>query len=255
MAKKPNIQYGSPNGGVQPSTGSSKPKGVIIAVGAAIAVALIAIIVFAVQDGGGEGVNNTAFQPVTITGESLPALSDSGADPAIGMTIPTIVGKDFDGNTVELKPGEPTVVVIMAHWCAHCQQEIPSIVKWTNAGDLSSDVKVVGISTAVNESNGNFPPASWLQREAWTFPTIADSKRNESLGALGVSGYPTMIAVRADGTVGLRMSGEQPLSAAQQLWAAALGEEPSTTDTIAPGPSSDATEDLPDEVATTTTAP
>ena len=75
-------------------------------------------------------------------------------------------------------------------------------------------------------------------------------------GAERVADWPRISAtVRADGTVGLRMSGEQPLSAAQQLWAAALGEEPSTTDTIAPGPSSDATEDLPDEVATTTTAP
>ena len=63
MAKKPNIQYGSPNGGVQPSTGNSKPKGVIIAVGAAIAVALADLAAVGIVPRPGRGDDSLLADP------------------------------------------------------------------------------------------------------------------------------------------------------------------------------------------------
>lgn len=253
MSKRPKIEYGSPAGGTQPAAAKAGgPKGGIIAIGAAVGALLIVLVVFAVRDGGGNDQNNTAFQSATVEGTSLPQMEGSGlvstGDAAQGMTVPTVIGKDFDGNEVRLEPGKPTVAVVMAHWCPHCQAEIPKIVEWSGAGDLSDEVQIIGISSAANESQGNFPPASWLAKENWTFPVIVDTRGMSVQKALGISSYPGMIAIRADGTVAMRASGELPLAEAQRLWSAALGTSSGET---TPG---DTTADTTADTTTTTAA-
>ncbi|NLA35023.1 MAG: TlpA family protein disulfide reductase [Actinobacteria bacterium] len=237
MAKKSQIQYGSPAGGTTTAAkaddGAGKPKGLLIAGAVALLAVIIVIAVFAVQDGGGSGVNKTSFSPeITIGGDALPALPEGGVDEAIGKTIPTIAGKDFDLKDVELTTGEPTFIVVMAHWCSHCQAEIPKIVDGVNNGDLSKDVKIFGVSTHVDEARGNFPPASWLDKENWTFPVLLDNRTRDAAAALGISGYPGLIAVNADGVVVDRASGEQTLEKLQSMFAAALGESTSDSDSV-----------------------
>lgn len=229
MAKKSQIQYGSPAGGATTAAkadAGGKPKGALIAGAVALLAVVIVIAVFAVKDGGGSGVNKTSFSPeITISGEALPAMPEAGVDEAIGKTIPTIAGKDFDLKDIELTTGEPTFIVVMAHWCSHCQAEIPKIVEGVDNGDLSKDVKIFGLSTHVEEARGNFPPASWLDKERWTFPVLLDNRTRDAAAALGVSGYPGLIAVNADGVVVDRASGEQTLERLQTMFAAALGTE------------------------------
>ena len=48
-------------------------------------------------------------------------------------------------------------------------------------------------------------------------PTIADSSDNAAMEALGVSGFPFIVAVDADGKVVARVSGEQPVEALDAL--------------------------------------
>lgn len=235
--KKAKIQYGEPSAHKGSGKGGGRtdkptvaggsdggPMGAKIAIAAAVVVALIVIIVFAVQDGGGEGTNTTAFQPATVTGAALPAMTDGGSDPALGAPIPTITGKSFDGTTVEIKPGKPMVVAVLAHWCPHCQAEVPKIVEWQANGDLPKDVQVIGVSTRAEEARGNFPPASWLEREGWKNKVLADTPRDDVMTALGVTGFPTLVAIKADGTVALRGSGEMELAQVKDLFDAALGK-------------------------------
>ena len=54
-------------------------------------------------------------------------------DPAIGKTVPTLTGKSvYDGGAVTIGPdtggGKPQVIVFVAHWCPHCQAEVPRLV-------------------------------------------------------------------------------------------------------------------------------
>lgn len=229
--KKSKVQYGTPAPGAPgaPRTGDNGPMGAKIAIGAAVVAVLVTIIVFAVQDGGGDKRNNVAFAPVTVTGTDLPAMpSDGGAlpanDPAIGVTIPTISGTSFAGSDVEIKPGKPQIIAVLAHWCPHCQAEVPKIVEWQASGDLPKSVSVTAISTAADEAKGNFPPASWLEKEEWTNPVIIDSADSKGLNAMGATGFPTLVAVTADGKVALRGSGELTLDQVQALANAALGK-------------------------------
>lgn len=232
---------GKSNAGAGASGGN--PMGAKIAIGAALLVVLITVIVFAVQDGGGDSNNKVAFQSATVTGDALPDLGEGAADPAVGQTIPTIVGKSFDGSKVEIKPGGPQIIAVLAHWCPHCQSEVPKIAQWQADGELDSKVKITGVSTAADESRGNFPPASWLEKEEWKNPTMVDTPTSAVLNALGVTGFPTLIAVKDDGTVALRLSGELSLDQVKSLASAALGEAvepveetPGTTPITSPVP-------------------
>ena len=64
-------------------------------------------------------------------GEVLPRLDASlAADPAVGMTAPTITASYFDNSetTIDFADGQPRVVMFMAHWCPHCQAEVTALV-------------------------------------------------------------------------------------------------------------------------------
>lgn len=249
---KSKIQYGTPAPGAPGSPkrpGEGGPMGAKIAIGAAIAVVLVAVIVFAVKDGGGDNQNKVAFQPATVTGATLPNLPDDGsADPAVGQQIPTVVGKSFDGSKVEIKGGEPQLIAFIAHWCRHCQAEVPLIAGW-QADDSLGDIKITGVSTAADETRGNFPPASWLEKESWKNETLVDDPTSKVLNAFGATSFPTIVAVKADGTVALRLTGELTLDQVKQLVDAAEGKE------VAPVDSTTDTTPLTSPAPTTTVAP
>lgn len=238
MAKGPNK---TPGYGVPSPSGDNGPMGMKIAIGAAVVAILATIIVFAVKDSGGETSNNVAFQQATVTGASLPDMpADGGAmptsDPAVGQTIPTVVGKSFDGSKVEIKPGKAQIIAIIAHWCPHCQKEVPLIAEWQSSGAISKDVSFTAVSTAAEEAKGNFPPASWLELEEWKNPTLVDTPTSKVLAAFGATGFPTLVAVTADGKVAQRASGELTLEQVKTLVDAALGKKSTgTTETTVPG--------------------
>jgi len=160
---------------------------------------------------------------VTITGKSLPAMTgqDPATDPAVGKTIPTVVGKDLNGSTLTIKPGVPQVVMFVAHWCPHCQREVPMIVGWQASGQLPPTIKLIAVSTAVAAERGNYPPVSWLKKENWKNPTMADTAKLEVFDAFGATGFPTFVAVTATGKVAQRASGEVTLEQIQALFQAA----------------------------------
>ncbi len=163
-------------------------------------------------------VNDLAHQPIETTGDSLFTTRDP-----VGMPAPTITGRSFDDSAVRIDGTEPTVVVVMAHWCPHCQAEIPRIVDAYRAGKLPDGVRVIGVATANTTERGNFPPAAWLDRESWPFAVMVDDEDGTAMHALGVSGFPTIVAIGADGTVRAHTSGENELSGLQATWNAALG--------------------------------
>jgi len=157
--------------------------------------------------------------PVTVNGTALAARPDRGSDPAVGQAVPEISGvSTLDGSPITIAAdGKPKLIFVVAHWCPHCQKEVPLIQKWIDDGQAPDGVDLYAVSTAVRPENGNYPPAMWLTRERWTVPTIADSSDNAGMEALGVSGFPFIVAVDADGKVVARVSGEQPVEALDAL--------------------------------------
>lgn len=185
---------------------------VVIAVAAVAVLALIAAVVIS-QVGGDdeavpEGVEQT--QPVVVEGEALPLYTGGANDPAIGTVPPMLEGRSFDGSSVVIDPndGTPKLVVFLAHHCPHCQAEVPRMVEWASQGLVPAGVDVYGVATGTASNRDNYPPSAWLEREAWPFPTLADSDTYQAADAWGLTAYPYFVALDADGKVVQRASGE-----------------------------------------------
>ena len=192
--------------------------GVIAVVLVALAVALIA--------GGGDGDDTTGDAgregtagtftaggvpddtPATATGDPLTPLGEGGTDPAAGQAMPVLSGTGMDGEPLTVPAaGRPTMIVFLAHWCPHCQAELPVVQQWIDDGGLPEGVDMVAVSTAVDARRPNYPPAAWLDDKGWTAPVLVDGDGAAS-EAVGLTAFPFFVAVGADGTVVGRASGE-----------------------------------------------
>jgi cytochrome c biogenesis protein CcmG, thiol:disulfide interchange protein DsbE len=104
--------------------------------------------------------------------------------------------------------GKPKIMLFVAHWCPHCQVEIPRLAGWLPDHPLPGDVEVVTVSTGVEANRPNYPPSTWLEREGWTYPTLADSATGDAAKAYGLSAFPYFVAVDKGGRVVARDTGE-----------------------------------------------
>ena len=192
-----------------------------------VVVAVIAVLVTR----SGDTSNNSAAAgpqtyPVTVTGQPLVKMPDSGTDAAIGKVAPTLTGQSlFDGSPLTIAPGDgrAKLVVFVAHWCPHCQREVPLLVQWMSSGQKPADLDVVAVSTANGLSDQNSPASAWLQRENWPTPVLADSTDNVAAQAYGLPGYPYLVVLGPDGTVKARTSGEISLADLNTFVTNALG--------------------------------
>jgi cytochrome c biogenesis protein CcmG/thiol:disulfide interchange protein DsbE len=185
--------------------------------GGLVVVVVVAIVVAVLAGGGGNNARATNFETasVKVTGTPLPTYdSTKSPDPAIGDTVPELQGRSvFDGKPVTIGPktggGEPQVIVFVAHWCPHCQAEVPRLVELAKQG-VFDGIKVSAVATSTTKSADNYPPSAWLQRVDWPFPVMADSTSGTAATAYGLSAFPYFVMVRADGTVAGRGTGELP---------------------------------------------
>lgn len=162
-----------------------------------------------------ESVENAAIE---VAGTALVGLAREGADPAVGELAPSLTGTAVDGSPLIIEnDGRPKLVAFVAHWCPHCQREVPSVAKWLADRGPIEGVDLYAVSTAVDSTRDNYPPSAWLADEGWTIPTMADSASSDAANAFGLTGFPYWVAIDGDGTVLTRLSGEQPTSVLDAL--------------------------------------
>jgi thiol-disulfide isomerase/thioredoxin len=126
-----------------------------------------------------------------------------------GETPPVLDGEDFDGAAVTIgEPADgPTMVVFLAHWCPHCNDEIPELIALDEEGRLPDGLNVVGVSTAANPDGENYPPSEWIVEMGWPWPIMVDSVGSEAIIAYGGTGFPFTVMLDEDGVVLARKSG------------------------------------------------
>jgi thiol-disulfide isomerase/thioredoxin len=151
-------------------------------------------------------------RPVEVTGAAIPSLDSVAADDiAVGTPVPVVTGATFDGNAVTIGGATdgPTMYVFLAHWCPHCNDEIPELIELKNRDGLPADMNVVAVSTAVDNSAPNYPPSEWMVEKRWPseWPVMADSVESTSFVVNGGSGFPYLMIVDADGNLLARDSG------------------------------------------------
>jgi thiol-disulfide isomerase/thioredoxin len=187
----------------------------------AIGVAVIAVAAIAAfwlssgSSGGGSSdrpsdvpsVSGPADHAPVVSGASLPVFSSASGDPAVGQTIPTVTSPTA---SIQLN-GKAKILLFLAHWCPHCQTEVPVVQDWIDRGNLPGDVDLISVSSSIDQNRPNYPPSEWLEREGWTAPVIVDESGTVA-DAYGLSAFPYWVFVNADGTVAGRLTGELPAS-------------------------------------------
>lgn len=153
--------------------------------------------------------DSIAFGEVSIEGEPLPVLQDPINDPAVGMTAATISGGDWNGNQYSIGPdGTPKIVVFLAHWCPHCQAEVPVINQWLASGGLPDGVEIYSVTVFSDRLRGNWPPQTWLEDAAWTVPVIMDDAIGTVATTVGMTSTPLYVVLDGENKVVQRISGE-----------------------------------------------
>lgn len=145
---------------------------------------------------------------VIVSGTGLPAFVATIDDPAIGRPIPDVSGASFDGHPVAIKAdGRPKLFLFLAHWCPHCQAEVPVVQAWLDAGRLPRSVDLISVATSTDPNRPNYPPDAWLRREHWQPPVLVDGD-NAVAKRFGLTSFPYWVAVDSDGKVVARVVGE-----------------------------------------------
>ncbi len=173
-----------------------------------------------------EAVSLQENGPIAVDGETLVPFESTDGDPAIGAAAPVVTGQSFDGSEVVIGgPSEnPTMIVFLAHWCPHCNDEVPVLLGLEESGDLPDGLDVIGVSTAVSADRPNYPPSEWIVDKGWQWPTMADDEELAAINAFGGSGFPFTVVLDADGTVLARRSGEASASDTVSFLDAALAD-------------------------------
>jgi len=181
------------------------------------------------EDSGTETGGATA--PVAVDGEPLAPsqepITNEATEPSLGKVAPTITGTTFDGEEVTVGPdGRAKVIYFLAHWCPHCQAEVPVIQAMIDDGRLPEGVDVYAVSTAVDLSRGN-PPQAWLEGEGFQPIVIRDDDASTALSAFSAGGFPYAVYLDANHQVVARSNGSIDSGVMGLLWeAAATGTPP-----------------------------
>jgi len=155
---------------------------------------------------------------VDVEGEFLPAM-ENRYDPAVGLAAPLIKGVDMAGNPVVLQEyAETTIVIVLAHWCPHCRNEVRELASYFLDNPLPEGIRVVSIATSINPTRANYPPHKWFENEQWNIPVIVDNSDSDIARAMGVSSFPFFIVIDSNGDVSLRIAGRLGIDSLERLF-------------------------------------
>lgn len=163
---------------------------------------------------------------VTVTGDALAPMpqdvgvSNAGNDTAVGQVAPDLDLTDFDGNPVAIKnDGRAKIIYFVAHWCPHCQVEVPLLQELISEGKKPADVDIYAVSTSVNAEAGNYPPQAWLKsKEKLDAILAADDESNTALITYGGGGFPFAVYLDPENKVLFRTSGELGKDGIETAW-------------------------------------
>ncbi len=151
------------------------------------------------------------YGTVVVDGANLVSLPAEGPDPAKGKLAPTIEGTNFSGEPTVIAPGPARAIVFLAHWCPHCNAEAPRLVDFLENEGIPDGTALTIVTTSSNKDAPNWPPSKWVKEVGLgAVETLVDDKSGSAAAAMGVSGFPFIVLLDAEGNVIERDSGEQP---------------------------------------------
>ncbi len=205
MSNKPNTKKRGTAHDRKPQVSKQWWQSPILWVVGLVVVAGAAAIAVSVSAGDDADISvETAF--VEALGEPLPAYGTP--DSAIGLEVPLVKAQTLEGERIQFDAdGIARLYGFFAHWCPHCQADLPATAKWLEANPLPAGVEMVAVSTSVDQTADNYPPSEWFAREGWSATVLLDSEESKLGSAFGLTSFPYWVAVDGDGLVVARASG------------------------------------------------
>jgi len=145
----------------------------------------------------------------TISGDALPEYAgENDINISVGLQAPLFSGPDQNSEIISLeKNGKSKILLFLAHWCPHCQAEVPIVQEYIDTFGLPADVEVIGILTSIDRSRDNYPPHDWLAKEGWSETQIYDLDRE--IGTVyGLNAFPYWVTLDKDLKVVNRVTGK-----------------------------------------------
>lgn len=178
------------------------------------AVVLVGIVIVLIAALGKE---DTPASDITLAGggpgDAAPVLTVEGGPTEQGQAAPSISGVDmYTGRTVSLQEmqGKPTLLTVWAHWCPHCQKELPIIQQLSQEQAGNFNFLTVSTSAGSQPAAGQYAtPATLMKTQGITMPSLRDDG-TKAMQALGAEGFPTLLMIDADGNAVGKASGEMP---------------------------------------------
>ncbi len=147
---------------------------------------------------------------VQVDGPTLPRFDPNApSDPAIGTVISELGSVEFysgDDMVLDLTDGKARAILVWAHWCPFCQEELPPLAQWhATTADAFPNFELISITTAIDPAADN-PLVPYLEASAFPFPVLIDSS-GELSAQLGANAFPFWVFTNKDGTVLGRIAG------------------------------------------------
>ena len=148
---------------------------------------------------------------ISVVGDSLPQYAGENDDNvALGLAAPTFSAPDQNSDIFQLeKNGNSKALLFLAHWCPHCQREVPVVQRFIDSNGVPPGIDVIAVATSIDRGRDNYPPQEWLQREGWSETQIYDLDR-EIGEAYGLNAFPYWVFLDKDLNVLARRTGNLP---------------------------------------------
>ena len=175
---------------------------IIISAALVTVVIVVALIVW-------QGTSETGFNSDQTRIFGVHLTEFEGRTESVGeLYSPTVDGYDFSGQPLSIENnGRPKIIIFLAHWCSHCQEEAKLLKKYFSIHGVSSDVDGYAIATAIDSNKPNYPPDKWLEKESWPYQIISDTSDDSIAKAFGVNAFPYWVLVDSEGKVLSRVKG------------------------------------------------
>ena len=148
---------------------------------------------------------------ISVVGDSLPQYAGENDDNvALGLAAPTFSAPDQNSEIFQLeKNGNSKALLFLAHWCPHCQREVPVVQRFIDSNGVPPGIDVIAVATSIDRGRDNYPPQEWLERERWSETQIYDLDR-EIGEAYGLNAFPYWVFLDKDLNVLARRKGNLP---------------------------------------------
>lgn len=152
---------------------------------------------------------------------SLPVFEQGQPDAALGMVLGEVDGVEYYTETelvIDPTDGKARAWLIWAHWCPHCQRELPPLSDWyAENADLYPNVELISVTSSIDPTRGN-PLEPYLDELQLPFPAILDPD-NTLAGQFGLNAYPFWVFTAPDGATLLRIAGFLEIDQVAEIFA------------------------------------